>query len=66
MLSKSKWSPDSKLLKYNLGVNTDGCYNYSHTEIRMLIQSFDIKSLEKTKNNQDTVWSVPKNEVIRK
>ncbi len=47
MLSKSKWSPDCKILKYNQGVNTDGCYNYSHAEIRMLIQSFDIKSLEK-------------------
>lgn len=51
MLSKSKWSPNCKILKYNQGVNTDGCYNYSHAEICMLIQSFDIKSLE-TKNKK--------------
>jgi len=45
--------------------------NYSHTEIRKLIQSFDIKSLVKKKQNKKkktirTVWSVPKNEVVRK
>lgn len=50
-----KWSPDCKILKCNEGDNTDGSNNYSHTEICMLIQSFDIKSL--VKNNQDTVWS---------
>lgn len=50
-----KWSPYCKILKCNEGDNTDGSNNYSHTEIRMLTQSFDIKSL--VKNNQDTVWS---------
>lgn len=62
-----KWSPDCKILKCNKGDNTDGSNNYSHTEIRMLIQSFDIKSLVKKKKTIRTQFGlVPKTEVVRK